>query len=393
MFKNNFLKLSFLSFLFIPSFLFSQEVDFYNQSETFLIDYFSQPENFEKALLLQEPSPLVMAVDLDYPRLLTLLLELGMDINIKNSDGISPLLWAVFKNNNELTEILLSYGANPNNSDSKGWSPLMIASRNNNINITKLLVEAGAKIESVNFEGSSALFWASRNASSELFAYLLEEGANINKRNYKQQTVAHIASQFGQPSVLSYILEEEPTLAVTRDLNQETPIIKAVQLNRYDIIDILAPFEIERVPENPLGDAIVVAYKQGNKNMVNYLKNLLEKAKKGKSFSLPPQPFIEEVILVSDKDTFIKESDVEIISLEIQSETFDRELYTSLTSIPQDIRAKILSFLGIKDTNQVKSIKAEKVEEDGYSLWQGDISYTSNKKTKNQNFSLKIKTN
>lgn len=390
MFKNHFLRLSFL-ILFFPSFMFSQELDFYSQAETFLIDYFSQPENFEAALLIEEPSPLIMAVDLDYPRLLTLLLELGMNINTKNSDGISPLLWSVFKNNSDLTKILLNYGADPNNCDTKGWTPLMIASRNNNMKITKMLLDSGAKINDTNFEGSSALAWASRNASVELFSYLLDQGADINQKNYKQQTVAHIASQFGQPDVLACILQKEPTLSVTRDLNKETPIIKAVQLNRYDIIDLLAPFEIKRIPENPLGDAITMAAKQGNINMVDYLTNLLKRAKQGKELNIFPAPIVEEVIIISDEDTFIEESETEILALEIESKTFDREIYTSLTSIPQDIRTKIISFLGIKDTNQIKSMQAEKIEDDNYILWKGDISYITDKQTKNQNFSLKVK--
>lgn len=393
MFKNYFLRLSFL-LLFCPSFIFSQDLDFYSQSETFLLDYFSHPENFENALLNEEPSPLIMAVDLDYPRLLTLLLELGMNINTKNSDGISPLLWAVFKNNSDLTKILLSYGADPNNSDSKGWTPLMIASRNNNIKIAKQLIESGAEINDTNFEGSSALSWASRNASVELFSYLLEEGADINQKNYKQQTVAHIASQFGQPDVLSFILEEEPTLAITRDLVKETPIIKAVQLNRYDIIDILIPFEINGIPENPLGDAIKVAARQGNINMVDYLNSILKNTQQGKNnIPKPTIPLVEEAIIISDEDTFIEEAEVEAISIEIESKTFDRELYTSLVSIPPEIRSKIMSFLGIRDTNQIKSMQAEKLEENGYDLWKGHISYISNKETKNQNFSLKIKNN
>jgi ankyrin repeat protein len=69
----------------------------------------------------------------------------GIDVDIKDSLGMTGLMWAAFKGHENIAKILLNAGANLNAKDNDGMTPLMWAKDGNHIEIVKLLKKAGAK--------------------------------------------------------------------------------------------------------------------------------------------------------------------------------------------------------------------------------------------------------
>ncbi|KAF8474492.1 ankyrin repeat protein [Russula ochroleuca] len=77
-----------------------------------------------------------------------ILLNYGVDINVKNNDGTTPLVFALescFSGlDHTVVRLLLDHGADPNIPKKSGTTPLHLASQLGRIEIVRLLVERGA---------------------------------------------------------------------------------------------------------------------------------------------------------------------------------------------------------------------------------------------------------
>lgn len=77
--------------------------------------------------------------------IISLLIELGAQINEQNSAGQTPLTAAIASNNRVLVKLLIQSGADVNLANSAGESPLAIALRQGDQNIIRLLQVNGAQ--------------------------------------------------------------------------------------------------------------------------------------------------------------------------------------------------------------------------------------------------------
>lgn len=78
---------------------------------------------------------------------LKLFLELGMDVNAKNTGGGTALMFASAGGHTEVVKLLLSKGADVNAKDNTGWTALMMASAGDHAEVERLLKEARAEEE------------------------------------------------------------------------------------------------------------------------------------------------------------------------------------------------------------------------------------------------------
>ena len=83
----------------------------------------------------------------------TLLLEQGVDVNIKNEHGFTSLHLACWEKQLEIVKILLKAGANMSVQTEQGNAPLHIISWKEHPEIVKLLLEAGANTQIMNNDG------------------------------------------------------------------------------------------------------------------------------------------------------------------------------------------------------------------------------------------------
>lgn len=111
-----------------------------------------------------------------------LLLHLGANPNLKNSEGCTALMIACIRGTVNNVEELLIHGANPNLKDNDGFTALMhVAYRGiNRIKIAQLLVRGGANIKATCRGNRDAIYYAKRamldnNASFiDIYTYLKE---------------------------------------------------------------------------------------------------------------------------------------------------------------------------------------------------------------------------
>lgn len=83
----------------------------------------------------------------DYPRTTRLLIARGAEVNARSADGLTALHYAAGAGNTEIVDILLMAGADPNALSVDGTTPLMRAARAGRDKTVKRLIAGGALAE------------------------------------------------------------------------------------------------------------------------------------------------------------------------------------------------------------------------------------------------------
>ncbi|MBQ8750021.1 MAG: ankyrin repeat domain-containing protein [Alphaproteobacteria bacterium] len=115
----------------------------------------------------------------------------GIDINKRNTVGVSLLMFAVsYCNDERVIELLLANGAKLNVRDENGRTALVFgASFNNNPLVIEKLIERGAEVDVLDKYGRTPLMYAVNYNTNPLIAKkLIEKGADVNARITKVQT-------------------------------------------------------------------------------------------------------------------------------------------------------------------------------------------------------------
>lgn len=151
-----------------------------------------------------------------------LLIGKGLDVNARDSFGITPLHRAVNGNNPEFISYLVSQGADVNAADSIHHTPLQEAVILNEPRMVTSLLEHGADINAGRDSAQTALHTACSCNDEKIVRLLLDNGADIHARDKKGQTPLHAI-------VYDEIGIKRPDLAVARLL-----IERGVELDAKD---------------------------------------------------------------------------------------------------------------------------------------------------------------
>jgi ankyrin repeat protein len=127
-----------------------------------------------------ENTPLIKAAVLSYKNLVELLLINGADINEVDFDNETALMNVCRKGDSEIAKLLIMYGADLNfQSGERDYTALMLAIKYGNIETVKILVDNGAKDNMINNYDESAMVMAYRYKKDAL-KYMIEKGLNLN---------------------------------------------------------------------------------------------------------------------------------------------------------------------------------------------------------------------
>lgn len=122
-----------------------------------------------------------MAIEMNYPKAVKLLLEAGGDVEIKNKSeltgakGGTPLLCVAFWGHDEIAALLIKAGGDVNATTEKLVTPLHEAVRLGNVGVAKLLLKNGANKLAKDHLGKTPLDWASDPMSAQEFEKLFSE--------------------------------------------------------------------------------------------------------------------------------------------------------------------------------------------------------------------------
>jgi len=128
-----------------------------------------------------------------YKKDVELLLSKGVDVNIKDIDGMTMLHHSIRKCNpsKEIIKLLISVGANVNIKNDRGDTPLHFAVSYCNKNDINLLLDAGADVNVFNNQGYSPLDNAIFDGNISMADFLISRGADVNAKDNKGQTILH----------------------------------------------------------------------------------------------------------------------------------------------------------------------------------------------------------
>ena len=140
-------------------------------------------------------TPLMKAVEEGVKHDVMVLVEAGVPLNQRDSDGCTALIRSAQCGFNEiLTYLLITAKANPDVKDKYGETALSKATQKNSLEIVKTLIESGANIEIANTSGTTALLIAAQYGHTDCVRLLISASANSKHQNNEGNTAIMIAS-------------------------------------------------------------------------------------------------------------------------------------------------------------------------------------------------------
>jgi hypothetical protein len=111
------------------------------------------------------------------PQLLSALLDLGVDPNGRNGQGILPLCGVIQAKHLDLVRRLIGMGADVNARSSDGWCPMLGAAATGSTETIQLLLDAGAKVNVQGRIGQTPLSLAERHGKDSEPYRLIRQAA------------------------------------------------------------------------------------------------------------------------------------------------------------------------------------------------------------------------
>jgi ankyrin repeat protein/tetratricopeptide (TPR) repeat protein len=152
--------------------------------------------------------PLAQAAFLGHIEVVRLLLEHGADVNAANDDGVNALMLAALGGHAEVVEALVAAGADPNARDRDGDTPLgYYAAAQGHIDVVDVLLELGADVNAETDNGWTPLMMAALAGNTEVADLLLEHGADVSAPDEWGATRLMVAARDGQAVVAEWLLD------------------------------------------------------------------------------------------------------------------------------------------------------------------------------------------
>jgi ankyrin repeat protein len=158
------------------------------------------------------------------------LLDVGADIGVKDTGGMTPLHYASSFGRLVMIEFLLKRGAKLESCDHAGFTPLLYAAEKGQMRVFEALLAAGANPKLVVKDGRTALHLICSNfPSPEWIERLVAAGIPVDGADVNRFTPLHRAAQWGRREAVEKLLKfgAKPN-AVTS--NRNTPLVFAAWL-------------------------------------------------------------------------------------------------------------------------------------------------------------------
>lgn len=127
-------------------------------------------------------------------------------VDVRNFSADSSILKQLIESNNkELIESCLEKGLDINKRDSSGLTLLMIAAKSAALDIVELLVQKGADIDKIGPGYNKALHIAAMNGNTEVALYLIGFTQDLSHKNRDGDDILMLAAKNNLPSLVSYL--------------------------------------------------------------------------------------------------------------------------------------------------------------------------------------------
>ena len=173
------------------------------------------------------------AVRVKGAKIVTLLLEAGIDVQIRDKrgkHGRTAFSYISEHGDKSIHEALLDRGADVNTRDPQGVTLIHKFAAANDLPTMQYLLDRRADINSCTEEGDTILHYAaSHGGRGDVYRFLLDRGANIEARNKLGETPLHKAVEFWRSQTTIRLLRERNANIEVRNYKGQTPLQIAIQ--------------------------------------------------------------------------------------------------------------------------------------------------------------------
>lgn len=162
------------------------------------------------------------ALDSDNIDQLKQLLNTGIDINVKSSDGFTVFMHA-YMCRPQYLKLLIELGSDVNAKDLKGKTALIWAC-DDSIYFVEAMLKLGADINAQDDNGLTPLMVAVVGGSKEVIHALFQFNPNMHLLDKKSRTVFDIAQQYSTPAVCEILNRYEEIQKLNIDTKEKLPI-------------------------------------------------------------------------------------------------------------------------------------------------------------------------
>ncbi|EXL65836.1 hypothetical protein FOPG_17959 [Fusarium oxysporum f. sp. conglutinans race 2 54008] len=157
--------------------------------------------------------------------------QVGINIDGKDSDGRTPLWWAALKGHEAVVQLLLERGVDIEATDKVGQTPLLTAALKGHEAIVQLLLDHDASVRAADKNGRMPLWWAALKGHEAVVRLLLEQGADIEAADkaimpLRGQTLLWWAAERGDEAIMRLLLDQGADTEAA-DKDGRTPLLTA----------------------------------------------------------------------------------------------------------------------------------------------------------------------
>ncbi|KAM6956165.1 fibronectin type 3 and ankyrin repeat domains 1 protein [Aplochiton taeniatus] len=195
-------------------------------------------------------------------------------VNVTDKLGFTPLMVAAQKGFSRIVHKLVEHGADVNMKNGSGKDSLMLACFAGQLDIVKYLRRFVVTWNSQDMGGCTPLHWAADGGHLPVIAYMIQDGCELDVRdNVSYWTpLMRVSATGGNPAVASLLISAGADVN-TRDKDGKTPLMVAVLNNHEELVQLLLDSGADHHVKNEFGSgAAEMAKAFGRENIISLLK-------------------------------------------------------------------------------------------------------------------------
>ena len=223
---------------------------------------------------LHRKTPLHIAAEKGYGRIVSILISAGADIEAKDHAGRTPLSAATVSNQSDAVSKLLEAGANPDNPNNQGETPLFFAANKASFIIFSMLAGKSKNLDAVRVDDTTAFIIAAYGPDAEKkMNFLYKAGVNVHKKSKEDFSAFHSAAEAGIQSWVEFFVGSNTPVDL-RTKKGFTPLLFAAKRGHLNLVRSLQRAGADMMAVTQQGWSVVHFAALGNSECLEHVLSI-----------------------------------------------------------------------------------------------------------------------